>query len=44
VFSGILNELTVNDAIVPEIWAFEIANSIFVSHKQAQKYHTTADS
>jgi predicted nucleic acid-binding protein len=27
----ILKELLVNDAVVPEIWAFEIANSIFVS-------------
>jgi predicted nucleic acid-binding protein len=27
----ILKELEVNDAIVPEIWAFEVANSIFVS-------------
>jgi len=27
----ILKELASNDAIVPEIWAFEIANSIFVS-------------
>ncbi len=28
---GILKRLTVDDAIVPEIWAYEIANSIFVS-------------
>jgi len=27
----ILKELVANDAIVPEIWAFEVANSIFVS-------------
>jgi hypothetical protein len=27
----VLKELVANDAIVPEIWAFEIANSIFVS-------------
>ena len=33
----ILNELTVNDAIVPEIWAFEIANSLFVSHSRRKK-------
>jgi predicted nucleic acid-binding protein len=26
-----LSRLAVDDAIVPEIWAFEIANSIFVS-------------
>ena len=27
----ILNELAANDAVVPEIWAFEIANAMFVS-------------
>lgn len=27
----VLKELVANDAIVPEIWAFEIANSIFIS-------------
>src|SRR5580704_2969042 len=27
----VLKELVANDAIVPEIWAFEVANSIFVS-------------
>jgi predicted nucleic acid-binding protein len=27
----VLQELSANDAIVPEIWAFEIANAIFVS-------------
>jgi len=27
----VLKELAANDAVVPEIWAFEIANSIFVS-------------
>lgn len=27
----VLNELIVRDAVVPEIWAFEIANNIFVS-------------
>jgi hypothetical protein len=27
----VLSELAVRDALVPEIWAFEIANSIFVS-------------
>ena len=27
----VLKELVANDAIVPEIWAFEIANNIFVS-------------
>jgi predicted nucleic acid-binding protein len=33
----ILRELIVNDAIVPEIWAFEIANSIFVSHNKRKR-------
>jgi predicted nucleic acid-binding protein len=31
---SILKELIVRDAIVPEIWAFEIANNIFVSHRK----------
>jgi hypothetical protein len=30
----ILNELLVRDALVAEIWAFEIANNIFVSHRK----------
>ena len=30
----ILNELLVRDALVPGIWAFEIANNIFVSHRK----------
>jgi predicted nucleic acid-binding protein len=30
----ILNELLMRDALVPEIWAFEIANNIFVSHRK----------
>ena len=33
----ILRELIVNDAIVPEIWAFEIANNIFVSHNKRKR-------
>jgi predicted nucleic acid-binding protein len=33
----ILHELIANDAIVPEIWAFEIANSIFVSHNKRKR-------
>jgi predicted nucleic acid-binding protein len=33
----ILKELAVNDAIVPEIWAFEIANSIFVSFSKRKR-------
>jgi predicted nucleic acid-binding protein len=34
---GILTELIVRDAIVPEIWAFEIANNIFVSHRKRMR-------
>jgi predicted nucleic acid-binding protein len=34
---GILKELIVRDAIVPEIWAFEIANNIFVSHRKRMR-------
>lgn len=34
---GILRELIVRDAIVPEIWAFEIANNIFVSHNKRKR-------
>ena len=30
----ILNELLVRDALVPDIWALEIANNIFVSHRK----------
>jgi predicted nucleic acid-binding protein len=33
----ILKELIANDAIVPEIWAFEIANSIFVSYSKRKR-------
>ena len=33
----ILRRLTVDDAIVPEIWAFEIANSIFVSYSKRER-------
>jgi predicted nucleic acid-binding protein len=33
----VLNELVANDAIVPEIWAFEIANSIFVSYSKRKR-------
>jgi predicted nucleic acid-binding protein len=33
----VLNELAVNEAIVPEIWAFEIANSIFVSYSKRKR-------
>lgn len=34
---GILKELIVRDALVPEIWAFEIANNIFVSHRKRKR-------
>ncbi len=33
----ILNELVANDAIVPEIFAYEIANSIFVSFSKRKR-------
>src|ERR1035441_7002240 len=33
----VLKELVANDAIVPEIWAFEIANNIFVSHSKRKR-------
>jgi len=33
----VLSELAVNDAIVPEIWAFEIANSIFVAYSKRRR-------
>jgi predicted nucleic acid-binding protein len=39
---SILRELIVSDALVPEIWAFEIANNIFVSlnkRKRIDEYH-----
>jgi predicted nucleic acid-binding protein len=32
-----LKELAARDAIVPEIWAFEIANSIFVSYSKRKR-------
>jgi predicted nucleic acid-binding protein len=34
---AILSQLAVDDAIVPEIWAFEIANSIFVSYSRRKR-------
>jgi predicted nucleic acid-binding protein len=34
---SILGRLATDDAIVPEIWAFEIANSIFVSHNKRKR-------
>jgi predicted nucleic acid-binding protein len=34
---GILQELVVRDAVVPEIWAFEVANNIFVSHNKRKR-------
>ena len=33
----VLKELLANDAIVPEIWAFEVANNIFVSHSKRKR-------
>jgi predicted nucleic acid-binding protein len=33
----VLSELAINDAIVPEIWAFEIANSIFVAYSKRKR-------
>lgn len=33
----ILQELASNDAVVPEIWAFEIANGIFVSSTKRKR-------
>jgi predicted nucleic acid-binding protein len=33
----VLKELVANDAIVPEIWAFEIANNIFVSYSKRKR-------
>jgi predicted nucleic acid-binding protein len=37
-YSGaILKRLAVDDAIVPEIWPFEIANSIFVSFSRRKR-------
>lgn len=33
----VLTELAVNDAVVPEIWAFEIANSIYVSYSRRKR-------
>src|ERR1039457_5708709 len=33
----VLNSLTSDDAVVPEIWAFEIANSIFVSFSKRKR-------
>lgn len=34
---GILTQLASNDAVVPEIWAFEVANAIFVSHNRRRR-------
>jgi len=33
----ILEALTVHDAILPELWAFEVANNIFVSHSRRKR-------
>jgi predicted nucleic acid-binding protein len=34
---SILKRLSVDDAVVPEIWAFEIANSVFVSYNKRKR-------
>jgi predicted nucleic acid-binding protein len=34
---AILQRLAVDDAIVPEIWAFEIANGIYVSYSKRKR-------
>ena len=34
---AVLKRLAVDDAVVPEIWAFEIANSIFVSYSKRKR-------
>jgi predicted nucleic acid-binding protein len=34
---AILKRLAIDDAIVPEIWPFEIANSIFVSYSRRRR-------
>jgi predicted nucleic acid-binding protein len=34
---AILKRLAVDDALVPEIWAFEIANNIFVSYSRRRR-------
>jgi predicted nucleic acid-binding protein len=34
---SILKRLAADDAVVPEIWAFEIANSIFVSYSRRKR-------
>jgi predicted nucleic acid-binding protein len=37
-YSGrVLKDLVANDAVVPEIWTFEIANSIFVSFSKRNR-------
>ncbi len=33
----VLKELVANNAVVPEIWAFEIANSLFVSYSRRKR-------
>src|SRR5271154_2554304 len=34
---AVLQDLVTRDAIVPELWAFEIANNIFVSHNRRKR-------
>lgn len=33
----VLRQLASSDALVPEVWAFEIANAIFVSHTRRKR-------
>ena len=33
----VLTELATHDAMVPDIWAFEIANSIYVAHNKRKR-------
>jgi predicted nucleic acid-binding protein len=37
----VLQELAFNDAVVPEIWAYEIANKIFVAHNKRKRITVT---
>jgi predicted nucleic acid-binding protein len=34
---SVLRQLASNDAVVPEIWAFEVANAIFVSYAKRKR-------
>ena len=39
----VLKHLASGDALVPEIWAFEIANAIFVSHSKRKENNPAAN-